>query len=107
MRTFDRVALADVVDLVHAVGVGVHAPGAIANERTVVPGTLPQLVDDLGVLLGPLVPGVVLLALRQSEVARGVLQRTGHDVPADASLRRVIERGDLAREREWMILQHR
>lgn len=107
MRTLDAVPLADVVDLVHLVGVGVDAAFAVAQQRAVVPGAFPQLVDDLGVLLGPLIALVVLLAFRQPEVARRVLQRAGDDVPADAPLGGVVEGGDLAGERERMILQHR
>ena len=53
MRPGHLVVRPDVVDGVHLGRVGVHAPGAVGDDRVVLPAGLPQLVGDLEVLVGP------------------------------------------------------
>ena len=64
---------------------------AVGDDRVVVPGALPQLVEDVEVLVGPLEPVVVLDLALEAVVARGVGQVRRDDVPADPALGQVVE----------------
>ena len=79
----------------------------VGEQGPVVPGALPQFVDDVGVLVGPQIPFVVLLEVVVAEVSGRVGQAVGDDVPGDAPAGSMVEGGDLAGEIEWVILQNR
>src|SRR5690606_13950464 len=92
VRSLDREVRAVVVDRADPGRIGEHVVLAVGDDRVVVPGALPQLVQDVEVFVGDLVPVVVLDLVGQPVVARGVGQVRGDDVPADPALREVVER---------------
>ena len=107
MRPHDIwVELADVVDVVDLGWVRVDAALDVADHGVVLPAALEQLVEHIDVLLGAPVTVVVDRQPAVAEVARGVLEIGGDDVPRHPPLREVIERGDAAREVERVLLQH-
>ncbi len=91
VRPGDPEVLADVVDVAHLGRVGVDAPLAVGDHRVVVPGAFPELVEHVQVFVGDLVAAVVGHLVVQAEVARGVGQVGGDDVPADAAAGQVVE----------------
>ena len=78
----------DGVDLV-VVGVGVGL--AVHHDGVGLPG-VPQLVDDVEVLLGHVVALVVLGQAVEPEVLCGPVLGGGHDVPAEPALRDRVDR---------------
>ncbi len=105
VRPLDLIPLADMVDAVDLVVVGVDSGLTILQQRVVIPAALPQLVGDVDVLVGPCVACVVRGEPLESEVAAGVGQVVGDDVPRDTALRRVVEGRDAACEVERVFLQ--
>jgi hypothetical protein len=85
------VVVPPVVDVVDLRRIGVDAALGVAQHRAVLPAALEQLVEHLHVLLGALVTGVVLGQTPVPEVARGVLQVGGDDVPRHAPVGQVIQ----------------
>ncbi len=85
-------------DRVHLGRIGEDAAGLVAPHGVVFPALLPELVDDVQVFVGQVVALVMRQLLRQAEIARGAVQIAGDDVPAEAALRQMVERGDAARE---------
>ena len=95
-----RAGVPDVVDLV---GVGEHAALAVADDRVVLPGAFPQLVEHLEVLVGVVVAGVVRGLVGLAHVARRGGQIAGDDVPADAAVGEVVQRRHPPGERVRML----
>ena len=107
MRARDAVVLADVVDVAHLAGVAVDAELPVRDDGVVVPGSLPQLVDDVEELVGDLVAAVVRDLAVESEVPGRVRQIGGDDVPADPPARQVVERRHPSCERERRLVARR
>jgi len=84
--------LTGMADVVHLVGVGEDATRAVAEHRVVLPGTLPQLVEHLEVLVDVVVARIVCGLIGLAHVAGGRRQIAGDDVPADAPVGEVIQR---------------
>ena len=104
-RALDPVALALVEDLVDLVGVGEQARALVLAQRVLVPGSLPELVGDFGVLVGPAVALVVIFERRVAEVAVAVVLGAGDDVPGDPAAADVVERRHLAGEVRRVLLE--
>ena len=68
-------------------------PVLVLEQRSLVPGSFPELVDHIQVLIGPVVPGIVFRQCGEAEVAGRVLLGSGHDVPRDAPVGDVVQRG--------------
>ncbi len=107
VRPDDVEVLADVVDVVDLGRVGVDAVGGVLDDGVVVPAALEQLVDDVEVLVGPLVALVVGRQAAVAEVAPGVLEVARDDVPADAAVGQVVEGGEPARVVEGVLMEDR
>ena len=88
--------LALVVDVVHAAGIDVHPGLPVDDDGVVLPRSLPQLVADLEVLRGDVVPLVVRNLLPGTEVAGGAVGVGGDQVPADAAVGQVVQGAVLA-----------
>lgn len=73
--------------------------GLVADDGVVLPRALPQLVEDLEVLVGVVVAGVVGGLVGLAHVAGGGGQVSRDDVPADAAPGEVVERRDATGER--------
>ncbi len=96
--------LALVVDVVHAAGVDVHAVLPVVHDGVVLPGALPQLVADLEVLRGDVVPLVVRTLLAGAEVAGGAVGVGGDQVPADSAVGEVVQGAEPAGQRVGMLV---
>ena len=107
VRALDAVARSLVVDPVDLVVVGVDAGHRVLEQRVLVPRALPELVGHVDVLVGPGIALVVRGEALETEVARGVRQVVGDDVPGDPALAGVVEGGDPPREVEGVLLQDR
>lgn len=105
-RTAHREVLALVVEDVQPVGLEV-APGLlVVPERVVVPA-VPQAGDDLHELPGPVVArGVVGLGVAVEVLRLGVRHR-GDDVPGSPAGAEVIDRGELPRDVERLVVRRR
>ena len=81
-----------VSNLAHAIGSGEHAGNRIGDYGVVRPTSLPELVDDLHIVLGHRIAFVVrpLSALPRSLC--GAVEIAGDDVPTDAAVGQMIER---------------
>jgi hypothetical protein len=90
------------MDLVNTLGVRQHPLVLVRQERPLLPGTLPELVDGLEVFLSPVVPLVMTGELGGAEVAMRVLEHARDDVPPGAAIGQVIQRGELTGELERM-----
>ena len=85
-------------------GLGIDAAFPVAHHGVVSPAAFPQGVDDPHVFLGEIVTVVVRHLFAQSHRPRGAVQVAGDDVPADASLRQVVQRRHAACEQEgWFV----
>ena len=71
-----------------------------ADHRIVAPTAFPQRVDDLHVLVGQVVAIVMHHLGVETHGARGAVQIAGDDVPADAPVGQVVQRGHAAGEQE-------
>lgn len=98
MNRVDRVIRPVVAHAAHLVGPREHARVAVADHRVVVPAPFPQLVDGLHVVVRARVALVVPDLPREAHAARRAVEVAGHDVPADAAFRQVIERRHSPRE---------
>lgn len=98
MRSFHGVTVAHVADLVHLGRVRVARALAVLDHGALIPGSLPELVGHVHVLLGPGVPLGVIGQPGQAEVARAVVLGAGDDVPGDTAVGDVVQRGELAGE---------
>jgi hypothetical protein len=96
----DLVVAAGVVDVVHLGRVGVDPALAVLHDGVVLPGALPQLVEDLQVLVGDLVAVVVVDLVLEAEVACRVGEVGGHHVPGDPAAGQVVEGAHPAGEGE-------
>ena len=88
--------LPHVVDLVNLRGVGIDAGFAVHHDRVALP-TVPQLVDDLHELIGPLVPLIVARYRVEPHRGRFLRVRTRHHVPAGAALGEMRQREERSR----------
>lgn len=70
----------------------VYMPLGIRNHCAVIQAALPQLVTDLQVLLGDVVPAVVSLLRAHSEVENATVEVGGDDVPGDPPTGEMVER---------------
>ena len=93
MDARNREVLTGVPDLVHFARVGEDTGLAVALHRVILPGSLPQLVKHLEILVGDVVTVVVLELVIMAHVARRRREVTGDDVPAHPTVREVVERG--------------
>jgi len=59
VRTFDAIALPDMMDFMDPAVIGEHAVRAVLQQRAVIPGSFPKLVDDIQILIRPLVAFVM------------------------------------------------
>jgi len=82
VRAPHREPLADVVELVHALGLGEHVGRGVAHDGVVIPAALPQCPGRGHVLVGAVVAPVVGQVLAQA-VDLGRVQLGGDDVPPD------------------------
>ena len=99
--------LARVLDVVHPARIDVHAALGVADDGVVLPGALPQLVADLEVLGGHVVPLVVRNLLSGTEIAGGAVGVGGDQVPADAAVGEVVEGAELAGQRVRVLVRGR
>jgi hypothetical protein len=74
----DLVVRADVVDVAHLRRIGVDPLLDVLDDRVVVPGAFPELVEHFQVLVGDLVTTVVVYLVAQAEVAGRVGQVGRH-----------------------------
>ena len=95
-----------VPDAVHLGGVGEDAAGGISYDGIVFPAALPQPVHDFHELVCFRVALVVCLLVRQSHAACGAVEVARDDVPGDAPVREVVERGHPAGERVRRLESH-
>ena len=86
------------LDLANLLGVGEDPTLAVDHEAVRVPASLPQFEGEVDMVGRDLVAFVVLGHRQPEQAGGGILARTGDDVPADASVRHVIERCHLARD---------
>jgi hypothetical protein len=93
-----RVPAPAVADGAHARRLGVDAALTIAQHGVVVPRAFPQLVDHVEEFVRALIALVVQQLRFKPEVARCAVELRSDDVPADAPVAQVVERGELARE---------
>ena len=83
MQRVEAVVLAIVVNPAHAVGAGEDAGRCVGDDGIVAPGALPELVDDLHVVLGLRVAVVMRLLAVAAHALGGAVEIAGDDVPAD------------------------
>lgn len=81
-----------------------HSRVTILEQRVVIPGAFPQLVQHVYIFVGQRVAVIVREQPFMAEVAPAVLQRAGDDVPGDATVGGVIERRDPPCESERRLL---
>ena len=98
---------AGVLDRVDLRRVHVGRGVAVADRGVLVEGGLPQLVDDLHVLLGQLVALGGCQSLHLPEVARRGFGVGGHDVPADPAVGEVVEAAVPARQQVGLLVGQR
>jgi len=118
----DRIHLVVAAAMAHAMDlgrIGENSIGLVAQHRAVFPAGLPQLVDNGHVFVGDVVAAVVVGLSRQSHAARRAVEIAGHDVPANAAARQVVERrhapgeqigrfvGQISGDAETDVLGHR
>ena len=86
------------LDAVQLLGVGVEAPRSVAQLGVVVPAVLPEPQARVEEVIGGVVALVVGELLGDAEqLVGGGLRAAGDDVPADATAREPVERGEPAR----------
>ena len=59
VESFDAVALSFVVDVVDLRWIGVDAARRVVDHGALIPGAFPEFVDDVDILVGPLVAFLV------------------------------------------------
>ena len=96
MHGVHLVLLAVVVYQAHPGRVGIHAAGAVPPHRVVGPTAFPQLVDQCHVLVGQVIAVIMRCLPAQANRPSRAVQVTGDDVPADAALGQVVQRGHAA-----------
>src|SRR6516162_4886276 len=98
--------LAAVIKVMQLVGMEELPGRLVADEGVVVPG-VPKADDDAGELARPVVALAVLVVFFAAEVARLVLLAGGDEVPPCPPSRQPIERGELARHVERLVVAGR
>src|ERR1044072_4023457 len=82
------------IDRMDLFRMGENAGFAVAHDGVVLPASLPELVADLEIFVGEVI-AVVMVGLRGlADIERTAVQIGGDDIPADATLGQMIERGD-------------
>src|SRR5215213_6542298 len=99
MNGINPVVLSCMLNPMHLAWVGIDPALAVAHNCAVLPAAFPELVDDLHVLLGRLVPVVVLGLPGQAHAACGTVEIAGDDVPTDPPACEMIERRHAAGEK--------
>ena len=79
---------------------------AARSRRALLPGALPELVEHLEIFLGIVVAPVMRGQRRVAPAPVGAVEIAGHDVPADAAARQVVERRDPAGEGVGRLVVH-
>ena len=92
-RPAHREELADMIQLVHLVRVGVDAVDPVVQHGVVFPG-VPQPDGGLKEFLGAIVAGVMAQMRFQAEVLRLAVVDRGDDVPRRAATGQVVEGGE-------------
>lgn len=82
----------------HLGRIGEQAPGPVAQDRVILPASLPQLVADLHIFVGNVVAVIVRALAREADVLRAAVKIGGDDVPACAPLGQMIEGRETAGE---------
>ncbi len=88
--------MADRVDLRR---IGIDPGRAVAAHGVVVPARLPELVEEVEVVVGTVVAAVVLREAVLADRPGGAVEIARHDVPADAATREVVQRRHAPGER--------
>ena len=86
------------LDAMDAVGVGEAPLRPVAQHRAVLPTGFPQFINRLHIVFGDFVAVVVAGLLRPAHAARGAVQVSGDDVPADPPAGQMIQGAHAAGE---------
>src|SRR5262245_62399429 len=85
--------------MMHVVNLGrirIDASLPIPQHRSILPTCFPQLIADLQILVGHVIPLVVWLQPRPPEVAARTFQVRGDDIQGDASPGQLVQGRDSA-----------
>jgi hypothetical protein len=82
---------------VHLLEVRVRVGLLVADHRAFLPG-VPELADEVEILVGDVIAQIVLGELVHAEVLGRAVLTGGHDVPAEASFGDAVEGGGEACE---------
>ena len=91
-------------NVVHLGVVGEHTGFTVILDGVIFPRSLKQLVNDFEVFVGVIVPTIVFHLVVIAHIARCRRQVTGHNVPTEASTGQVVQRGQSAGKRKWMLI---
>ncbi|MNN32665.1 hypothetical protein D3C81_1463910 [compost metagenome] len=86
------------IDAVYLFRVGINTAHLVFQDGIVFPATFQQFVKDFHEIITTLIAIVVIDLLLQSHRTCGAVQVTGHNIPADAAIAQMIERGQAAGE---------
>src|SRR5262245_49183241 len=90
--------------LMHLGGVSIDAALPIFDDGSIFPTRFPQLVADLDIFIGDLIPLIMRRQSRLPQVPCPALQVGGDDIPADPPFGEMIEGGHLAGKGKRMAL---
>ena len=84
-------------------GIGEYPPHTVAQDRIVLPASLPELVTHLHIFVGHVIPIVMRALTAKADILRPTIEIGGDDVPTRPSFGQVIERREAASESVGML----